>query len=200
MRSAIVTVAVFLTAGIALTALAELKPGDKAPDFDLFGTDYKYHAMADYPKAKAFVLVFTCNHCPVAKAYEDKLVELGNTYQAKGVQFLAINTNPADMVPADSFPNMIKRAAEKKFPFPYLYDERQEVAAAYGATNTPHVFVVSPKGVLLYEGSVDNRHKEPEYLSDALDAVLEGREIEKNSTAQFGCTIKWRKKAKEAKE
>ncbi len=176
------------------SAWAELKPGDKAPDFELFGVDYKYHSPAQYAGSKAMVVVFTCNHCPVARAYEDKLVEIANTYQPKGVQFIAINPNPADMVAADGFPQMVERAKKKEFPYPYLYDETQKVARAYGATCTPHVFVAGPGDTILYAGAVDNQHKEPNYLADALDDILAGREVKQAKTAQFGCSVKYRKK------
>lgn len=196
MKKTVILAAVLLAAVCAF-AWAGVKPGDGAPDFDLFGVDYKYHSLSDYPDSKAIVVVFTCNHCPVAKDYEDALVQLANAYQPKGIQFLAINPNPADMVAADGFPEMVKRAEEKKFPFPYLSDERQKVAKAYGATCTPHVFVVSPEGAIVYAGAVDNRHKEPNYLADALDDIIEGREVRKAESAQFGCSVKYRPEPKE---
>ena len=180
---------------------AEVDPGDRDPGFELFGVDYTYHSLEDYADSKAIVVVFTCNHCPVAKAYEDKLVALGNEYQAKGIQFLAVNPNPADKVPADGFPQMRQRAKEKDFPYPYLYDETQKVARAYGAKVTPHIFVVQYKRQddervpkVVYEGAVDNRHNDPEYLAEALDAILAGKEIGRKKTAQFGCSGKYREK------
>ncbi|MFH0962920.1 MAG: thioredoxin family protein [Planctomycetota bacterium] len=176
-------------------AFAELKPGDDAPDFKLFGVDYTYHSLARYPEAKAIAVVFTCNHCPVAKGYEDTLIAIAKEFQPKGIVFLAVNPNPADIISADGFPQMIERAKEKGFPFPYLYDQTQEVARAYGASTTPHVFVVSPTHKILYEGAVDNRHKEPNYLADALNAILAGKEIPENSTSQWGCSVKYREKS-----
>jgi len=181
---------------LAVTAApvhATLQPGETAPDFKLFGIDYKYHSLARHAGAKAYVLLFTCNHCPVAKEYEDKLIEIAKTYQPKGVKFLAINPNPADVVAEDGFPEMQQRAKEKGFPYPYLYDETQEVARAYGAKVTPHIFVVAPDRKVLYEGAVDNRHKEPHYLTDALDAILAGKTVEADNTAEFGCSVKYRK-------
>ena len=174
-----------------------LAPGDDAPEFKLFGVDYTYHSLARYEKSKACVLVFTCNTCPVAIAYEDKLIAIAKEYQPKGITILAINPNPADVVPADGFPQMIQRAKEKGFPYPYLYDETQEVARAYGASNTPHVFVVGPDHKILYEGAIDNRHEKPDYLTDALDAGLAGKPIEKPATAQWGCSVKYRKPDKD---
>jgi peroxiredoxin len=185
----------------SVAGLAEVGPGDEAPEFELFGVDYKYHSLEQYADSEAIVVVFTCNHCPYAKSYEDDLIALAEKYQPKDIQFLAVNPNPADMVEADGFPQMQKRAEEKGFPYPYLYDETQKVAHAYGATVTPHIFVVryekeEEKSVprVVYEGAVDNRHKDPRYLQDALDAILAGEEIEKKKTAQFGCSVKYRKK------
>lgn len=158
--------------------LAGVKPGDEAPEFQLFGVDYSYHALEDYADNEGVVVVFTCNHCPVAKRYEDRLIEPGEEYQERGFQFLAVNPNPADMVEEDGFPQMQERAEEKGFPYPYLYDETQEVARAYGAKVTPHIFVVEYQGdgeerkpVIRYQGAMDNRGDEPEYLADALDAI-----------------------------
>jgi peroxiredoxin len=190
---------IVLAAGAALAA-DTLEPGAQAPAFELFGVDYRYHSLEMYADAKACVVVFTCNHCPVAKAYEDKLIELANEYQPKGIQFIAVNSNPADMVAADGFPQMIQRAEEKKFPYPYVYDETQKVSKAYGAKVTPHVFVVGAEGKILYEGSVDNQHKEPNYLADALDAILAGKPVPEPSTAEFGCSVKYRPEPKAAEE
>jgi peroxiredoxin len=175
--------------------------GGKAPEFELFGVDYHYHSLAKYKGAKAVVLVFTCNHCPVAQAYEDKLIEIANEYQPQGIQFIAINPNAADMQPADGFPEMIQRAKEKEFPYPYVYDETQKTAVAYGAKVTPHIFVVAPDGTIVYEGGVDNRQREPNYLEDALDAILAGEEIATPEAAYFGCSVKYRPEAaKELRE
>lgn len=190
-------IAVVLLGGAAL-AIDTLEPGARAPEFELFGVDYKYHSLQEYADAEARVVVFTCNHCPVAKAYEDKLIALASEYQPKGVQFIAVNTNPADMVPADGFPQMIERAKQKGFPYPYLYDETQKVSKAYGATVTPHIFVVGPEGNILYEGAVDNRHEEPDYLADALDAILAGDPVPAPSTSEFGCSVKYRPEPEEA--
>jgi peroxiredoxin len=192
---------VVLCVALSVGAFADVSPGDRAPEFELFGVDYKYHSLQQYADSDAIVVVFTCNHCPYAKAYEDDLVNLAKEYQPKGIQFLAVNPNPADMVAEDGFPQMKKRAEEKGFPYPYLYDETQKVAQAYGATVTPHIFVVQYQKEgdesvpqVVYEGAVDNRHKDPRYLKNALDAILAGEEIEKEKTAQFGCSVKYRKK------
>ena len=188
---------VTIVAALLAADKTEVAVGQKAPEFDLFGVGYKYHSLADYPDAKAVVVVFTCNHCPVAKGYEETLVALAKEYQPRGIQFLAINPNPADMVEADGFPEMIERAKELKLPYPYLYDERQKVAKAYGATVTPHVFVAGPDRTIVYKGSVDNRHDKPDYLADALDDILAGKEVRKKEAAAFGCSVKYRPEPKE---
>lgn len=198
MRKAVALSVTVIALALSLAAITSAAaPGDDAPEFKLFGVDYTYHSLARYEKSKASVLVFTCNHCPVAKAYEDRLIAIAKEYQPKGITLLAVNPNPADVVPDDGFPQMILRAKEKDFPFPYLYDETQEVARAYGATNTPHVFVVGPDRKILYEGAIDNRHEKPDYLTDALDALLAGKAIEEPATAQWGCSIKYRKPDKD---
>jgi len=178
--------------------ITQLAMGDSAPQFELFGVDFRYHSLKMYEDRKAVVVVFICNHCPVCVAYEDTLVELANKYQKKGVQFLAINPNPADKVAADAFPQMIERARKKGFPFPYLYDETQKTARAYGPDRTPHVFVFGQERTLVYKGSVDNHHNAPFYLADALEAVLEGKKVEIAVMREglgeykvFGCTVKY---------
>ncbi len=188
----LIVVAALIVGGLLVAAAAETEEERIAPDFELFGVDYRYHSPAMYEGAEALVLVFTCNHCPVSVRYEDPLINLANEYQPQGIQFLAINTNPVDKVEADGFPQMIQRAEEKGFPFPYLYDETQKVSRAYGATVTPHIFVRTPDDRIVYEGAVDNRGREPNYLADALDDILAGREVRTPESAQFGCTVKYR--------
>jgi len=178
--------------------ITQLAIGDAAPDFELFGVDHRYHSLRMYRDAKALVVLFICNHCRVSADYEDTLIALAQKYQPQGVQFVAINPNPGYKVAADGFPQMIQRAEEKAFPFPYLYDETQNTARAYGPERTPHVFVFGPKRTLVYKGSVDNHHEEPFYLVNALDAVLAGKEVEIAEVRDgmgeykvFGCTVKY---------
>ncbi len=185
------------TARIEGAEVTLLEVGDMAPEFKLFGVDYTYHSLERYADKPVIVVVFHCNHCPTSQANVDRLVALGNEYQEKGVQFLVINPNPADKVAADGFPQMAHRARDKDFPFPYLYDETQMTAAAYGARRTDHVFVLcEPKEdgrrPILYIGPIDDRHNEPVYLAQALDARLAGEEIENKEIDAFGCTIKYR--------
>ena len=177
--------------------MANLKPGDKAIPFDLPGVDDKNHALSDYADKEAIVVIFSCNHCPYVRAWEDRMIQIQADYADKGVQLIAINANDATKYPEDSFPKMKERAQEKGFDFPYLYDETQEVARAYGAERTPEVFVFDKNGVLCYHGAIDDNYEDPNavtkhYLRDALDAVLAGREPPIKETPPVGCTIKWK--------
>lgn len=199
----VVAIALFM---LSACSAGVLKIGQKAPDFAaLTGVDEKQHGLADYRDAKAVVVVFTCNHCPVAKAYEDRLITIQADYKAKGVEIVAINSNSPKKQPQDSLEKMKERAAgndlgdwrEKKGPFnyPYLFDATQKVARAYGATCTPHVFVLDSERKVAYMGAVDDnmdakKAKEP-HLRSALDAVLEGKKPPKTETKEFGCGIKW---------
>jgi len=175
----------------------KLKIGDAAPTWSgLKGVDDKQHGLGDYEKAKLVVVVFTCNMCPVAVAYEDRLVALQKDYEAKGVRVVAINSNSPKVQAGDSFEKMKERAEEKHFNFPYLFDETQNVARQYGATCTPHVFVID-QGKVAYMGAIDDEMKADKvkspYLRDALDALLKGQKPPKEVTRQFGCSIKWDK-------
>lgn len=170
--------------------------GGPAPVWSgLAGVDDKQHGLADYEKAKLVVVVFTCNTCPVAVAYEDRLVALQKDYEPKGVQVVAINSNSPKVQPGDSLEKMKQRAEEKHFNFPYLFDETQKAARDYAATCTPHVFVLDKDRKIVYMGAIDdaiNADKaKSRFLRDALDALLEGKKPPKEITKQFGCSIKW---------
>jgi peroxiredoxin len=174
-----------------------LNVGDKAPGWSgAIGIDDKQHSFNDY-KDKVVVMVFTCNKCPVAVAYEDRLVALQKEYKDKGVQFVAINVNEAE---ADSLPKMKERAEEKGFNFPYLYDASQASARAYGATVTPHVFVLDQDRKITYMGAVDDSQQPDkvtkQYLRDAINAALAGTSPEVTETKQFGCGIQYKRAAK----
>ena len=165
--------------------------GDPAPEFKgLVGTDDKKHSLEEFKEAKAVALVFTCNHCPVAKAYEDRLIALQKDYADKDVQVVAINVNNVE---ADKLPAMKERAEEKGFEFPYLYDPTQKVGRDYGATVTPHVFLLDAKRNLAYVGPVDDSQDERKvkrkYLREAIDAVLAGKQPEAAEVKPFGCGI-----------
>lgn len=170
---------------------AGLELGGKAPAWSkLEGIDGKKHSLADLKDAKAIVVVFTCNHCPVAKAYEERLVALNNDYKEKGVALVAINVSNAE---ADKLPAMKERAEEKGFEFAYLYDPSQKIGRAFGATVTPHAFLLDKDKKLVYRGAIDDNQKidkvEKHSLRDALDAVLAGKKPAVAETDQFGCGI-----------
>ncbi|MFI5361163.1 MAG: thioredoxin family protein [Elusimicrobiota bacterium] len=176
-----------------------MKNGDTAPSFELPGVDGKTHTLGSLKGAKATIVVFSCNHCPYVIMNEDRLISAFKDYAAKGVGMAAINSNDAANYPDDSFENMKLRAAEKRFPFPYLRDESQSVARAYGATHTPHLFVFDKDMKLAYTGAVDddNNYKtrkkaERLYLRDALDDLIAGRPVRTPETHAIGCTIKWK--------
>jgi peroxiredoxin len=165
--------------------------GDPAPQWkDLEGIDGKKHSLADLKDADAVAVIFTCNHCPVAKAYEERLVELDRDYKDKKVAIVAVNVSNMD---ADKLPAMKERAEEKGFEFAYLYDPSQEIGRKFGATVTPHAFVLDKERKLAYRGAIDDSQDAAKVtkhsLRDALDAVLAGKAPAEAETKQFGCGI-----------
>lgn len=172
--------------------------GDKAPDFTLKNVDGKMVGLKDYGNEKGVIVVFTCNHCPYAKAYQDRLIELDKKYKKLGFPVVAINPNNASVVPEDSYENMVIRAKEKNFSFPYLRDENQEIVKLYGAEKTPHVYLLQKEGknwLVKYIGAIDDNYKDPsavkdKYLENAVNALLEGKNPEMNFTKAIGCSIK----------
>jgi len=194
MRRTLLVLALLLS--VAFTAhAATAKLGEKAPDWSgIIGIDDAKHGLADYKKAKAVVVVFTCNHCPVAKAYEDRLVALQKDYKKKGVQLIAVNVNN---LPADTLEPMKERAKEKKFNFPYLYDgETQKVSKAYGPVATPHVFVFDGDRRLRFVGRIDENERNPKEAKshdtrNAIEALLAGKPVPVETTRTFGCSVKW---------
>ncbi len=174
--------------------------GDVATDFRLLNVDGNYISMSDYKDIKGVVLIFSCNHCPYVVAYEDRMIELHNEYAPKGFPLLAINPNDTIAEPRDSFTKMIERAQEKNFPFDYVIDADQKIYPKYGATRTPHVFLLEKVGdqfVVAYIGAIDDNYRdasqvEVRYLANAIDALLEGRRPEPSMTRAVGCTIKVR--------
>ncbi len=189
-KSGGVLLAVWALGALAVSA-SELTPGDVAPNFHgLPGTDGEKHGLADYRDAKAIVLVFTCNHCPVASGYEERLVALQKQYRGKGVQFVAINVST---MPADRLAAMQQRAKEKDFNFPYLYDASQKIGRDYGAAVTPHIFLLDKNRKIAYVGAIDDnlnpRKVKTHYLADALDSLLAGKKPPQETTKAFGCGI-----------
>ena len=186
-------VAVTLLLAATGSCAAELKIGEAAPDWSgIKGTDGKKHGLADYDDAKLVVLVFICNHCPVAVAYEDRLVAFQKEYAKKGVQVVAVNVNN---LPADKLDKMKERAAAKEFNFPYIYDPSQKMGRDYGAARTPHFFLLDGDRKLAYVGAMDDAMKadkvKKQYLRDAVDAALAGKEPPVAKTPAVGCSIKW---------
>jgi peroxiredoxin len=175
--------------------------GDKALDFKLKSTDEKVVSLSDYKEAKGFIVVFSCNHCPYAVKYEDRINALNKKYEKQGYPVVVINPNDPIQYPEDDFSAMKKRAKDKSFTFPYLVDETQEIAKAYGATKTPHVFVLQKSGkdlIVKYIGAVDDNTDDAsavkeKYAEQAVDALLAGKAIAVTSTKAIGCGIKWKK-------
>ena len=170
--------------------------GDPMPHFKLPATDgltVDTHLIKD----TVVVVIFTCNHCPYAQAYEDRLVELQKHFDEEGVQFVLVNSNDTANYPDDSFENMKKRAEEKSYSFPYCHDETQKVAKSYGALCTPHCFVFDHGRVLKYKGRVDDHWQDPSAvtehnLRDAIAAILKGEEPPAHEVNAIGCSIKWK--------
>ena len=167
--------------------------GAPAPTFALPDTEGTTHRLSDAP---ATVVVFTCNHCPYALAWHDRIVALAHDYADRGVRVLAINPNDATRYPRDSIEAMHARVQRGEFDgVPYLRDSSQEVARAYGAETTPDVFVLDAAGLLRYRGAPDadyeDRSQRAAFLRDALDAILAGRDPELAQTQPVGCSIKW---------
>jgi peroxiredoxin len=191
-KAIVLTMAMGLFFGSRCVA-GDLKIGDNAPDFKgLAGVDGQQHSLADYKDAKLIVVVFTCNHCPIAVAYQDRIIGLQKDYASKGVQVLAINVNN---IPDDRLDNMKERAKEKGYNFPYLYDPTQKVGRDYGAKVTPHVFVLDADRKIAYVGAFDDEYKADQvklhYVRDAVDALLAGKKPPLAVTKQFGCGIKY---------
>ena len=169
-----------------VTEKAGYKIGEEAIDFSLKNIDDQMVSLASYPDAKGFIVIFTCNHCPYAVAYEDRIVALNNKYASLGYPVIAINPNDPSVQPEDSFDAMKVRAKEKGFTFPYLFDEGQKVYPIYGATKTPHVFILNKendKNIVKYIGTIDNNYEDAnavteKYVEGAVDALLAGKEIQ----------------------
>lgn len=193
----IISLGLFILATIGLSAQS-YQIGDKAADFKLKNVDGKYVSLSDYKDAKGFIVIFTCNHCPFSVAYEDRIIELDRKYKTKGFPVIAINPNDPKLFESDSFENMIKRSNKKGFTFPYLIDETQDVYRKYGATKTPHVFILSTKNgkhTVEYIGAIDNNYKGADqatkhYIKDAVDALLQNKKPMVTTTKAIGCSIK----------
>jgi peroxiredoxin len=174
------------------------KVGDKATDFKLKNVDGKMVSLSEYPEAKGFVVIFTCNHCPFAQAYQDRIIAIDKKYKPMGYPVIAISSNDPALVADDSFDKMVERSKEKGYTFPYLFDETQSVYRSYGAKRTPHVFLLQKQGsdlVVKYIGAIDDNYQDASkvktpYLADALDALLAGKSPNPDFTKAIGCSIK----------
>jgi peroxiredoxin len=179
-----------------MTAVDRSRIGAEMPPLELPDTGGELRALPGHGSAEATVVVWTCNHCPYALAWHDRIVETAHDYEGRGVRFLAVNSNDADRYPADSPAAMRERVDRESWPFPYLWDETQEAARAWGARVTPHLFVLDGELRLRYEGAADADHQDPSqnaaWLRAALDAVLSGAEPEPASTEPVGCSLKWK--------
>jgi peroxiredoxin len=174
--------------------------GDKATDFKLKNVDGRMVSLADYKDAKGFIVIFDCSTCPVSKAYNERIMALNKKYKPLNFPVITVNSNDPSISSGDSFDNMVKDAKRKKYDFPYLVDETQNVARTYGATNTPHTFVLVRNGSQLtvaYIGAIDNNTRDAEgatrkYVEEAVDAILAGKAVPTPRTRAVGCGIKWR--------
>lgn len=177
------------------------KIGDEATDFKLKNIDGNYVSLADFKDTKGFIVIFTCNHCPYAKAYEDRIIDLDKKYKTKGYPVIAINPNDPIVQPEDNFEEMQIRAKEKGYTFPYLLDEGQKIYPQYGATKTPHVFLLNKengKNIVRYIGTIDDNYADPNdisvrYVENAVEALLNQKPIPIETTVAIGCTIKVKK-------
>ena len=186
----------FVIAFSAFTAVNKV-----VDDFSLKNVDGKMVSLKDFPGAKGFIIVFTCNHCPFAKLYPPRLNELNSKYKPLAVPLIAISSTDTLTYDEDTYPKMVTKATNEYFNFPYLFDEFQSVAKNFSAQRTPHAFVIwkeQGKWVIKYDGAIDDNGAEPQhvhkhYVADAVDALLAGKEIAAKETRSIGCQIIFRK-------
>lgn len=197
---------IFLSiAGMLISLLvnsqSQYKAGDIASDFSLKNVRGEMVSLSQFSEPKGFIVAFWCNTCPVVKKYDQRLQDLHAMYASKGYPVIAINSNDKNVQPGNSFEEMQKTAKNKKYAFEYLYDETQEVARKYGATNTPHVFILTKKDgklVVEYVGAIDNNADDgsaadKKYVEEAINSLLTGDKVSVAGTKAIGCGIKWKK-------
>jgi peroxiredoxin len=203
LRVLVLTCALMVAVGGSMVAQG-YRVGDVVEDFSLRSTKGGTVSLAALGNVQGAIVVFTCNHCPYAKKYESRIIALHDDYAPEGYPVIAINPNDPSQVPEDSFENMVKRAEEKQYPFHYAFDETQEVARRFGATRTPHVFLLhreaDGKFRVAYIGAIDDSPDDPtaveqEYVRNAIEALKTGSKVDPTFTKAVGCTIKWRKKS-----
>jgi peroxiredoxin len=197
----------YITTALAILSLfasaqnGTLTPGQTAPDFALINVNNKQVSFKDYPNAKGFIVVFTCNTCPYSKAYEQRINELNEKYAAKGFPVIAINPNDPNASPGDSFEKMKEHAKSSKFNFPYLYDKDQDITTRYGAKSTPHVFLINKTtngNIIEYTGAIDNdtpntNSNKTNFLDEAVGALLKNEKPGRQVTKAIGCSVKWKR-------
>jgi peroxiredoxin len=179
---------------------AQYEVGDTVKDFTLKNTDGKMVSLSDYKDAKGVIVVFDCNTCPFSKAYNERIMALSKKYKKEGFPLVAINANDPTMSPGDSYDAMVEVAKEKAYDFPYLIDETQVVAKSFGATNTPHVYILKNDGgsfKVVYVGAIDNNARDEKsvskrYVEEAVEALMTNKTVPTSKTKAIGCGIKYR--------
>ncbi|MBL0741756.1 thioredoxin family protein [Chryseolinea lacunae] len=183
-----------------VSATSSYQLGDSVSDFSLKNVDGKMVALSDFKSAKGAIVIFDCNTCPYSRAYNDRIVGLNKKFASQGFPVIAINPNDPQQSPGDSFEEMAAQAKSKHYDFPYLVDASQEVAKAFGASNTPHVFVLKKEGnefKVAYIGTIDNNTRDAsaaskKYVEDAVNALLQNKPVPTAKTKAIGCGIKWK--------
>ena len=174
--------------------------GDVVSDFKLKNVDGKMISLSDYETANGVIIIFDCNTCPYSRAYNDRIIELNKKYASQGFPVITINPNNPELSPGDSFSEMAAQAKKKNYSFPYLVDETQQVARSFGASNTPHVFVLKKESKdfkVAYIGTIDNNSRDAsaankKYVEEAVNALLENKPVPTTRTKAIGCGIKWK--------
>jgi peroxiredoxin len=205
------SIRLWVVAALALTSVAATRADETTPalaigksapkaDVKMANVDGKSVSIAEAKGAKGTLVVFTCNSCPYAQAWQARIAELGNTYAKQGIGVLAINANDPGVNPADDMAGMKDRAKLLSLEFPYVMDAASDVARAFGATRTPEAFLFDAKGKLVYHGAIDDNSREPEkvaarWLNDALAATVAGKAVAVSETKSIGCSIKFRQKS-----
>ena len=190
---------IFATLHAQIEAVKGYGIGEKAADFKLKNVDGTMFSLANMKDVKGYIIVFTCNHCPYSKMYEARIIALDNKYKPLGFPVVAINPNDPEIEPEDSFGMMKSVAKKKKYPFPYLFDDGQKIYPLFGATRTPHVFILDKELTVKYIGAIDDSAEDgskayEKFAERALNSLLKGEDPEPGVTRAIGCTIKAKKK------
>ncbi len=193
---------IWIVLSVICTSAFAQKNNKDIVDFKLKNVDGNFVSLSSFPDAKGFIIVFTCNHCPFAKLYPPRLNDLNNKFKPLGVPLIAISSTDTMMYEEDTYPNMVTKANEEHFKFPYLFDELQEVAKNFKAQKTPHAFVIwkeNEKWVVKYNGAIDDNGMEPEkvtesFVSNAVNELLANQPVKTAETKSIGCQIAFRRK------